>query len=69
MDKLYITNRTDTLMHAAICDDNTGYRLIAYELMPGMNELKINELVSGSYIIHLEDNEHKVVYEQKIMKD
>lgn len=69
MDKLYITNRTDTLMHAAICDDDTGYRLFAYELVPGMNELQMNELMSGSYIFHLEDNEHKVFYEQKIIKD
>jgi len=67
-DKLYITNRTNHPMQATITDNYTGNNIITYELQPGSNELYVKDLHEGVYMIHLEDENHEVFYEQKLVK-
>lgn len=68
-DKLYITNRTNEPMQATITDNYTGNNVITYELQPGANELYVKDLHEGVYMIHLEDANHEVFYEQKLIKE
>ncbi len=67
-DKLYITNRTNQPMQATITDNYTGNNVITYKLQPGANELHVKDLLEGVYMIHLEDENHEVFYEQKLVK-
>lgn len=67
-EKLYITNRTNQPMQATITDNYTGNNVKTYELQPGANELYVNDLHEGVYVIHLEDENHEVFYEQKLVK-
>ncbi len=64
----YITNRTGDTMMATLSDSDTGNNVMAYQLHPGVNEVNIENLLNGAYIIHLEDNNHEVIYEQTILK-
>jgi hypothetical protein len=68
-DKFYITNRTKELMLVTISDTNTGNNVMTRCLLPGTNELDVAGLLSGVYVFHLEDENHEVFYEQKIIKD
>lgn len=68
-DKLYITNRTNQPMQATITDNYTGNNIITCELHPGANELYVKDLHEGVYMIHLEDANHEVFYEQKLIKE
>lgn len=68
-EKLIITNRTDRPMQAIITDNYTGNNVMQCELQPGFNELYMNSLLTGTYIIHLEDANQQVFYEQKIFRD
>jgi hypothetical protein len=43
--------------------------VITYELQPGANELYVKDLHEGVYMIHLEDANHEVFYEQKLIKE
>ncbi|OSZ78443.1 hypothetical protein CAP35_09380 [Chitinophagaceae bacterium IBVUCB1] len=67
--KFIITNRTDKPMQAVITDNDTGNNVLQRELHPGCNELFVNDLHQGIYIIHLEDANHEIIYQQKIFKD
>ncbi len=69
IDKLYITNRTNQPMQATITDNYTGNNVITCELHPGANELYVKDLHEGVYMIHLEDANHEVFYEQKLIKE
>lgn len=55
MNTLYITNKTDKPMQATICDSNTGNDVLIYELRPGNNEITVNALQNGVYMIRLAD--------------
>lgn len=68
-DKFYITNRTNHLMLVTISDTRTGSNILTRNLLPGTNELDVADLLSGIYLFHLEDENHDVVYEQRITKD
>ncbi len=68
-DKLFITNHTDKPMQAVITDNYTGNNVLKYELQPGWNEVHVKDLHEGVYMIHLEDANHEVFYEQRLVKD
>lgn len=56
-------------MLVTISDTNTGNNVMTRCLLPGTNELDVAGLLSGVYVFHLEDENHEVFYEQKIIKD
>lgn len=64
---MYITNKTDKLMHAIIADKYTGNNVAAYDLVPGTNKISITSLNSGVYQFELEDHNHDIFYSQKLV--
>ncbi len=68
-DKLFINNRTDKPMLATITDNYTGSNVFTCELVPGSNELSVEQLEAGVYMIQLEDSNHDIFYQQKLFKD
>jgi hypothetical protein len=68
-DSIYITNKTDKLMHATISDNFTGSSVLSYDLVPGPNEIRFQSLTSGIYLIELQDHNHDIFYSQKITRN
>ncbi|MBN9485446.1 MAG: hypothetical protein BGO70_14440 [Bacteroidetes bacterium 43-93] len=68
-DKLYITNRTNKPILATISDNNTGNNVINCELQPGQNELVIQHLNVGVYMMHLHDECDGTFYCQVLTKE
>jgi hypothetical protein len=66
---LFITNKTGKPMRATISENYTGGNIFTFDLKPGNNEIKVNSLETGVYVIQLEDEEHIIFYKQKIIKD
>lgn len=66
---IYITNKTDKLMHATISENSTGHNVLSYDLVPGTNEIAFQSLTSGIYMIELQDHNHDIFYRQKITRN